>query len=74
MRDREGKVRLKRGSKWDEPSFRCSHGAHKFVQLAKWCRRLNIRYRVYILSKKRFEGARQALAQIGLPGIQGMLL
>lgn len=48
--------------------------AHRSVQLAKWCRRFNIQYRGYIRSKKGFEAAQEALAQIELPGIQQALL
>ena len=48
--------------------------AHKSVQLAKWCRRLNIRCRGYIRSKKRFDEANRTLAQIEVPGIQEGLL
>jgi len=48
--------------------------AHPSVQLAKWSRRMGLRYRGYIASRKRYEAASLELAQVELPGIQGDLL
>ena len=48
--------------------------AHQSVQLAKWSRRMGLRYRGHIASRKKFEAGRLELAQVELPVIQEVLL